>query len=247
MIDTVDTLLTFPKLIIAVDGYSSCGKSTTAKQVAAQLGYAYIDTGAMYRAVTLFFLCNDVDICNVVAVREALERIVISFKFEPVTGRNETYLNGKSVEDEIRKLYIANVVSKVSSLPDVRQAMVKLQHQMGERRGIVMDGRDIGTHVFPDAELKVFMTADPLIRAERRQAELLDKGHIVGLNEILNNIKQRDHDDTTRAVSPLRQAGDALLLDTSYVTVQEQIKWVRDRAVERINQLALVMSAEHAF
>ena len=239
-----DLLYSSPTLIIAVDGYSSCGKSTTAKQVAARLGYAYIDTGAMYRAVTLFFLRNGVELDDADGIRRALDSISISFRFDPVTGRNETYLNGDPVEGEIRMLYVANAVSKDSALPQVRQTKVTLQHQMGKKRGIVMDGRDIGTHVFPDAELKVFMTADPLIRAERRQAELLAKGTIVGLNEILENIKKRDHDDTTRAVSPLRRAHDSILLDTSYRTVDEQIEWVIQAARERMTQLKEKISLE---
>ncbi|GAB2526976.1 (d)CMP kinase [Spirosoma aerophilum] len=245
MIYTSNTLFTTPRLIIAVDGYSGCGKSTTAKQVAAQLEYAYIDTGAMYRAVTLYFLHNEIVLDDLTAVRDALMQIVISFNFDTATGRNETYLNGISVEDEIRKLYVANAVTRVSALPDVRQAMVKLQQQAGKKGGIVMDGRDIGTHVFPDADLKVFMTADPYIRAERRQAELLDKGNIVGLNEILDNIKKRDHDDTTRAISPLRRAEDAVLLDTSYITIREQVSQVVQLAMERINQSESVMSLDN--
>jgi CMP/dCMP kinase len=158
-----------PKIIIAVDGYSSCGKSTTAKGVAARLGYAYIDTGAMYRAVTLYFHQNHVSITNPKEVAIALENIKIDFRRNPETGRNETYLNGLNVEDEIRKLYIANMVSEVSAISDVRRALVAQQQRMGRNKGIVMDGRDIGTVVFPTAELKVFMTADPLVRAERRQ------------------------------------------------------------------------------
>lgn len=230
--------LTFdcPKLIIAVDGYSGCGKSTTAKQVAARLGYSYIDTGAMYRSVTLFLLQQNIAFTDFHAVQKALTQISISFKFNVITGRNETYLNGTNVEDEIRMLYVANSVSKVSALPDVRRTLVRLQHQMGEQRGIVMDGRDIGTQVFPDAELKIFMTADALIRAQRRQVELVDKGQAVALEEILDNIKKRDHDDTTRAVSPLRRADDALLLDTSYTTIDEQIDWVIQMAAERMQQ-----------
>lgn len=234
--------MAMPTLIIAVDGYSSCGKSTTAKQVAARLGYAYIDTGAMYRTVTLYFLQNAVSLHDLSAIGQALDQITISFKFDAVTGRNETYLNGRCVEDEIRELYIANAVSKVSALPDVRQAMVRLQHQMGKKRGIVMDGRDIGTHVFPDAELKVFMTADPLIRAQRRQAELQEKGQVVGLSEVLENIESRDQADTTRAVSPLRRAEDALLLDTSGLTISDQIDWVVQLATERIHQLKETLS-----
>jgi cytidylate kinase len=212
------------KIIIAVDGYSSCGKSTTAKGVAARLGYAYIDTGAMYRAVTLYFHQNHVSITNPKEVAIALENIKIDFRRNPETGRNETYLNGLNVEDEIRKLYIANMVSEVSAISDVRRALVAQQQRMGRNKGIVMDGRDIGTVVFPTAELKVFMTADPLVRAERRQIELLAKGDMLDVQEILANISHRDHIDTTRADSPLRQAEDAILIDTTGMTLDGQIQ-----------------------
>ncbi len=212
------------KIIIAVDGYSSCGKSTTAKGVAAQLGYAYIDTGAMYRAVTLYFYQNHVSLTNPKEVTKALENIKIDFRRDPKTGRNETYLNGHNVEDEIRKLYIANMVSEVSAISDVRRAMVAQQQRMGRNKGIVMDGRDIGTVVFPAAELKVFMTADPHVRAERRQIELLAKGDMLDVQEILTNIQHRDHIDTTRADSPLRKAADAILIDTTGMTLDGQIQ-----------------------
>jgi cytidylate kinase len=223
-----------PKIIIAVDGHSSCGKSTTAKQVATQLGYTYIDTGAMYRAVTLYFLQHKVLLSDFNSVYNALANISVSLEFNARSSRNETYLNGVNVEDEIRNLYVANSVSKVSALPEVRRVITKQQVDMGKKRGIVMDGRDIGTHVFPDAELKVFMTADPLVRAQRRQAELIGKGQVVNLDEIIENIKCRDHDDTTRVVSPLRQADDALLLDTSFTTIDEQIDWIVGKAYEKI-------------
>lgn len=225
-----------PKIIIAVDGYSSCGKSTTAKGVAAYLGYAYIDTGAMYRAVTLYFRTNHVSLTNPKEISKALENIKIDFRRNPETGRNETYLNGLNVEDEIRKLYIANWVSEVSAVSDVRRAMVAQQQRMGKTRGVVMDGRDIGTVVFPDAELKVFMTAEPEIRAERRQVELLAKGEMLDLEDILQNIKKRDHIDTTRNDSPLRQASDAIPVDTSFMTLDEQIDLVTQLADERISR-----------
>ena len=224
------------KIIVAVDGYSSCGKSTTAKGVAARLGYAYIDTGAMYRAVTLYFQQNHVSCTNPHEVVKALENIKISFRHNPETGRNETYLNGANVEDEIRKLYIANQVSEVSAISEVRRAMVAQQQQMARKRGVVMDGRDIGTVVFPDAELKVFMTADPLIRAQRRQIELLAKGDMLDTEEILENIKKRDRIDTTRLDSPLRQAEDALLIDTSLMTLDGQIEQLWRLAQEKIAQ-----------
>ncbi len=235
--DAPDVSIIMPKIIIAIDGYSSCGKSTTAKQVAARLGYVFIDTGAMYRAVTLFFLQNHVQITSRKSVVEALDKISISFNYNAKTGRNETCLNGLNVEEEIRKLYIANSVSEVSALPEVRKAMVAQQQKMGRKKGIVMDGRDIGTKVFPEAELKIFMTADTFIRAQRRQIELLAKGEMVGLDEIRENIAKRDHIDTTRAESPLRQAEDALLLDTSYMTIDEQVEWVIQLVDQKIASL----------
>lgn len=210
------------KIIIAIDGYSSCGKSTTAKAVAKHLGFAYIDTGAMYRAVTLYFLQNHVSFHNPKDILRALDQISIEFR-RSEEGRNETYMNGLNVEDEIRKLYIANQVSEVSAIAEVRHAMVDQQRRMGRKRNVVMDGRDIGTVVFPDAELKVFMTAEPLIRAQRRQQELFDKGDVLGLEEILQNLQKRDLIDTTRAESPLRQAEGAILVDTSFMTLDEQV------------------------
>jgi len=229
--------LDMSKIIVAVDGYSSCGKSTTAKGVAARLGYAYIDTGAMYRAVTLYFQQNHVSYTNPREVAKALEKIKISFRHNAETGRSETYLNGANVEDEIRKLYIANQVSEVSAISEVRRAMVAQQQQMGRKRGVVMDGRDIGTVVFPDAELKVFMTAEPLIRAQRRQIELFAKGDMLDTEEILENIKKRDSIDTTRLDSPLRQADDALLIDTSLMTLEGQIEQLWQLAQEKIAQI----------
>ena len=225
------------KIVIAVDGYSSCGKSTTAKGVAAYLGYAYIDTGAMYRAVTLYFLRNHVAYTNPREIIKALENIKVDFRRNPETARNETYLNGLNVEDEIRKLYIANQVSEVSAISLVRRAMVSQQQRMGKGRGVVMDGRDIGTVVFPDAELKVFMTAEPLIRAQRRQIELLAKGDMLDLDDILENLKKRDHIDTTRADSPLRQAEDAILIDTSLMTLDGQIEQLTELARKKICDL----------
>lgn len=213
------------KIIIAIDGYSSCGKSSTAKLVASQLGFTYIDTGAMYRAVTLYFHQNHVALTNPKEIAKALSQVTIEFR-RSEDGANETFLNGLNVEKEIRKLYIANLVSEVSAIGAVRHAMVDQQRKMGKRRGLVMDGRDIGTVVFPDAELKVFMTAEPSIRAQRRQQELLEKGEVLGLQEILDNIEKRDLIDTTRAESPLRQAEDAVLLDTSFMTLDEQVEQI---------------------
>ena len=225
------------KIIIAVDGYSSCGKSTTAKAVAARMGYAYIDTGAMYRAVSLYFHQNHVTYTNPREVTEALEKLHVSFHFSEKTNRNETCLNGLNVEKEIRKMYISNMVSEVSTIVPVRRAMVAQQQRMGRKRGVVMDGRDIGTKVFPDAEVKVFMTADTFIRAKRRQVELLEKGELVNLDEIVRNLEKRDHIDSTRSESPLSQATDAVLLDTSFMMIDEQVEWMIELADRRIAEL----------
>ncbi|NDK55192.1 (d)CMP kinase [Pontibacter fetidus] len=222
------------KIVIALDGHSSCGKSTTAKQVAAELGYAYIDTGAMYRAVTLYFLDHHVALTNPKDVSDALKNIDITFHYNPKTQRNETYLNGLNVEDEIRKMYISNQVSEVSVVPAVRHAMVAQQQKMGKRRGVVMDGRDIGTAVFPDAEVKIFMTADVDTRARRRQQELLVKKQLVNLNEIKENLQKRDLIDSTRAESPLRRADDAHLLDTSHMTIDEQVEFVMNKVASKL-------------
>nr|WP_230679825.1 (d)CMP kinase [Pontibacter sp. 172403-2] len=222
------------KIVIALDGHSSCGKSTTAKKVAAALGYAYIDTGAMYRAVTLYMLRHHVALTNPKEVCDALDNIDISFHYNPKTKRNETYLNGLNVEDEIRKMYISNQVSEVSVVPEVRHAMVAQQQKMGRKRGVVMDGRDIGTAVFPDAEVKVFMTADVDTRARRRQQELLEKNQLVNLDEIRENLQKRDHIDSTRKESPLRRAEDAALLDTSHMTIDEQVDFVIDKVTSKL-------------
>ncbi|MFN8356791.1 MAG: (d)CMP kinase [Spirosomataceae bacterium] len=226
-----------PKIIIALDGYSSCGKSTTARAVAAQLGYSYIDTGAMYRAVSLYFYQHYVSLTNPKEIQKALDDIHISFQWNPESSKNETFLNGLNVESEIRKMYIANMVSEVSAITVVRYAMVAQQQKMGKSKGVVMDGRDIGTKVFPTAELKIFMTAEPIIRAQRRQIELLEKGDAVDLDEILENIKKRDYIDTHREEGPLRQAEDAVLLDTSFMTLDEQAEFVVTLADQRIGEL----------
>ncbi|TXK51585.1 (d)CMP kinase [Pontibacter qinzhouensis] len=222
------------KIVIAIDGYSSCGKSTTAKRVAAELGYAYIDTGAMYRAVTLYFLQNHVSFTNPKEISKALDSIDVAFNYNPKVKRNEVYLNGLNVEDEIRKMYISNQVSEVSVLVEVRRAMVAQQQKMGRKRGVVMDGRDIGTAVFPDAEVKIFMTADVDTRAKRRQQELLEKKQLVNLNEIKENLEKRDLIDSTRAESPLRRAEDAYLLDTSYMIIDEQVEFVLDKVASKV-------------
>jgi CMP/dCMP kinase len=213
------------KIIIALDGFSSCGKSTTAKKVAKHLGYAYIDTGAMYRAVTLYFIQNHVSLTNDREVLCALEQIHIEFRRNEV-GQNQTFLNGINVEDEIRKLYVANLVSEVSAIVHVRRQMVSLQRKMGKKKGFVMDGRDIGTVVFPEADLKIYMTANPTVRAHRRQIELFDKGEVVDLADIIKNIQKRDIIDTTRSESPLRRADDAVLIDTTFMTLDEQVDQV---------------------
>lgn len=211
------------KIIIAIDGYSSCGKSTTAKRVAEILNYTYIDTGAMYRAVTKYFLDHYISLSNDKEIEKALANIQIEFRRNAESNKTETFLNGLNVENEIRKLYIANKVSEVSAIAAVRHAMVAQQRKMGKKKGVVMDGRDIGTVVFPDAELKVFMTADPLVRAQRRQIELMEKGDVLDLEDILANIQKRDLIDTTRAESPLRQAAGAVVVDTTFMTLDEQV------------------------
>lgn len=225
------------KIIIAIDGYSSCGKSTTAKAVAARMSYAYIDTGAMYRAVSLYFHQNNVSHTDPKAIASALDKLHVSFHFNEKTGRNETCLNNLNVEDEIRKMYISNMVSEVSIIVEVRRAMVAQQQRMARKRGVVMDGRDIGTKVFPDAEVKVFMTADTVIRAKRRQVELLEKGELVNLDDIVRNLEKRDHIDSTRTEGPLSQAADALLLDTSFMMIDEQVEWVVELADRHIAKL----------
>lgn len=221
------------KIVIAIDGYSACGKSTTAKEVARILGYRYIDSGAMYRAVTLYFLDKHIALTNSKEIARALDQITISFQVN-AKNRTETFLNGLSVEHEIRDMRISELVSPVSTIKEVRQAMVAQQRRMGREKGIVMDGRDIGTVVFPDAELKVFMTADVMIRAIRRQHELLERDTLVDLDEVIDNIRKRDHIDTTRAESPLRKAEDAITIDTTHITIDEQVEQVIRLAVSRM-------------
>lgn len=224
------------KIIIAIDGYSACGKSTTAKQVASILGYRYIDTGAMYRAVTLYFLDHHVSLTNPKEITKALSDIQVSFK---VNSRNisETFLNNLNVEKEIRKMKVSENVSQVSTLKEVREAMVEQQRRMGKERGVVMDGRDIGTVVFPGAELKLFMTADIMVRAYRRQQELLSQDRLVDLDTVLDNIRKRDEIDTHRAESPLKQATDAIVIDTTHITIEEQVDEVVRKAVSRLVSL----------
>lgn len=210
------------KIIIAIDGYSACGKSTTAKEVAQILGYRYIDSGAMYRAVTLYFLDHHIALTNPKEVLKAIDEIKISFIISS-KGISETFLNGISVEKKIRKMRISENVSQVSALKDVRVAMVAQQRKLGKDKGVVMDGRDIGTIVFPSAELKLFLTADILTRAFRRQRELLERDDMVDIDTIVANLNQRDQIDSTRKESPLVKAQDAVVIDTTHVTIDEQV------------------------
>jgi CMP/dCMP kinase len=220
------------KIVIAIDGYSACGKSTTAKQVAAVLGYRYIDTGAMYRAVTMYFQEHHVSLTNPKEIAKALKDIHITFKVNS-KKKSETYLNGLSVEKEIRSMRVSEMVSQVSTVKEVRTFLVEQQRRMGKEKGVVMDGRDIGTVVFPQAELKLFMTADMLVRAFRRQKELMEKKQLVDLDEVVENIIKRDHIDTTRAESPLRQAEDAVVIDTTNIAIDEQVDEVVRMAVSK--------------
>ncbi len=217
--------------IIAIDGFSSCGKSTVAKALAKELQFVFIDSGAMYRAVTLYFIRAKVDLDNVDSVRQALENIHIDFV---LNGQKvEILLNDEDVSEEIRLMYVSDLVSEVSAIKAVRQAMVAQQQKLGRRRNIVMDGRDIGTTVFPDADLKIFMTASPSVRAERRFAELTAKGETITMEEVRDNLAHRDHIDSTRQESPLRQAEDAIVLDNSDISQEEQLKIVIDAYNQR--------------
>jgi cytidylate kinase len=219
------------KMIIAIDGFSSCGKSTMAKSLARVLRYMYIDSGAMYRAVTLYALRNNwikngsPDIPSILG---GLHKISISFDYNQDEERNITYLCGENVEEEIRRLEVSENVSPVSTIPEVRQEMVVLQRKLGENKGIVMDGRDIGTVVFPHADIKIFMTADPEIRAQRRFKELTEKGIKISMEEVRENIARRDFIDQHREVSPLKKADDAIVFDNSYLTPQQQLNWALD-------------------
>lgn len=221
--------MTNHKIIVAIDGHSSCGKSTIAKAVAVRFGYAFIDSGAMYRAVTLFALRHQLISEGTVKVQELinlLPEIQIEFRYNPEKQKSDTYLNDENVEDEIRQLLVSQNVSPVATIAEVRAAMVRLQQEMGKNKGIVMDGRDIGTVVFPEAELKLFVTASAEIRAQRRFDELTAKGEPVSYEEILQNVQERDRIDSTREASPLRKADDALVLDNSNMTREEQLEWV---------------------
>jgi cytidylate kinase len=228
------------KIVIAIDGYSACGKSTTAQTVAKRLEYLYIDTGAMYRAVTLYFHQHYINITNPKEVEKALSNINITFLKNPKTLENETYLNGLNVEGEIRKMYISENVSEVSALAAVRHNLVSQQRKLGKKKGVVMDGRDIGTVVFPGAELKIFMQADFQIRAERRQKELLESKQLQNLDQVIDNLKKRDHIDTTRKESPLRKADDAYIIDTTHITIEEQVEEILNLATSKMIEVEKV-------
>lgn len=226
------------KITIAIDGHSSCGKSTMAKDLAREIGYIYIDSGAMYRAVTYYCLQHDLfteDNVKLDELQAAMSDIHISFKLNEETGRPDTYLNGECIEGEIRGMAVSSRVSLIATIGFVREAMVALQQEMGKEKGIVMDGRDIGTTVFPDAELKVFVTASAEVRAQRRYDELRAKGDNASFESILENVKERDRIDSGRAVSPLRKADDAIELDNSLMTIPEQKAWLLEKFQLTIN------------
>lgn len=226
------------KITIAIDGYSSCGKSTMAKDLAKEIGYIYVDTGAMYRSVTLYALRHNlIDAEGKVKVAELekeMPNIHISFKFNQDTGRPDCYLNSELVEKEIRSLEVSSHVSPIAAVGFVREALVKQQQQMGEEKGIVMDGRDIGTTVFPNAELKIFVTASSDVRAQRRYDELKEKGMPADYDDIKKNVEERDYIDTHREVSPLRKADDAITLDNSEMTIPEQKQWLLEQVLKKI-------------
>lgn len=226
------------KITIAIDGFSSCGKSTMAKDLARETGYIYIDSGAMYRAVTLY--CMENGLCKEEGIDEEglksrMKEICITFRLNPETGRPDTYLNGENVEQKIRTMEVSAHVSPVAALGFVREALVAQQQALGKEKGIVMDGRDIGTTVFPDAELKIFVTASPEIRAQRRYDELNAKGQKADYEEILANVKQRDYIDQHRDISPLRRAEDAILLDNSHLSIEQQKEWLYEQFQKATN------------
>ena len=227
------------KITIAIDGHSSCGKSTMAKYLARQMGYVYIDTGAMYRSVTLYAMQNGMidpqGNIDTQRLQAAMPDIHITFRYNPQRGRPDTYLNGKLVEDDIRTMQVSNHVSPIATLGFVRQAMVQQQRQMGQQGGVILDGRDIGTVVFPNAELKIFVTASPEIRAKRRYDELTAKGQAVDYQEILRNVQERDYIDSHREISPLTQAPDAIVLDNSDMTIPQQQAWLLKLTKEAVS------------
>ena len=227
------------KITIAIDGHSSCGKSTMAKDLARRIGYVYIDTGAMYRAVTLFAMRHNLIANGQVdagKLQEEMGNIHISLRLNPETQRPDTYLNGECVEREIRTMEVSRHVSLIAALPFVRSAMVEMQREMGKEKGVVMDGRDIGTVVFPHAELKIFVTASAEVRAQRRYDELTAKGEKCNYEEILENVKERDRIDSTRETSPLRQAEDAIVLDNTHMTIPEQENWLMEEYKKRTEE-----------
>ena len=227
------------KITIAIDGHSSCGKSTMAKDLARRIGYVYIDTGAMYRAVTLFAMRHNLIAngqVNAAKLQEEMGNIHISPRLNPETQRPDTYLNGECVEREIRTMEVSRHVSLIAALPFVRSAMVEMQREMGKEKGVVMDGRDIGTVVFPHAELKIFVTASAEVRAQRRYDELTAKGEKCNYEEILENVKERDRIDSTRETSPLRQAEDAIVLDNTHMTIPEQENWLMEEYKKRTEE-----------
>ena len=228
------------KITIAIDGFSSCGKSTMAKDLAREVGYIYVDTGAMYRSVTLYALRNgffaDDNSIDTEGLEKEMDNIKISFQLNPETGKPDTYLNGECVEKEIRSMEVSTRVSPIATLPFVRTALVAQQQRMGQDKGIVMDGRDIGTTVFPDAELKIYVTASAEVRAQRRFDELQAKGMPADFDDILKNVKERDYIDSHREVSPLRKADDALELDNSNMTIAEQKQWLMEQFNNAINK-----------
>lgn len=227
------------RITIAIDGHSSCGKSTMAKNLAREIGYVYVDTGAMYRCVTLYALRNGLFVADgkidEATLRQKMSDIHITFQFNAEKGRPDTYLNGELVEDKIRTMEVSNHVSPIATLAFVREAMVAQQQEMGQGGGVVMDGRDIGTVVFPNAELKIFVTASAEVRAQRRYDELKAKGMEADYADILKNVQERDYIDSHREVSPLKQAPDALLLDNSTMTIAEQQEWLMEQFQKTVN------------
>jgi CMP/dCMP kinase len=239
-------LVPVQKITIAIDGFSSCGKSTLARSLAQKLGYKYIDTGAMYRAVTLYALergyIDEHHNIQVKALLDDLPSLEIKFRVNETTHNSDVWLNGVNIEREIRTMRVSDVVSKVSAIKEVRKTMVAIQRKMGRKKGVVLDGRDIGTHVFPNAELKLFMTADPEVRAKRRQDEFSSKGQYFELEEIQESLKRRDHEDMTRKESPLIRAEDAVEIDNSDINKEEQLEYV----LKLISDLQLIPKEEHS-
>ncbi len=229
------------KIIIAIDGFSSCGKSTLAKQLAKELNYVFVDTGAMYRAITLFFLRNNIDTNNTEQINNALKNILLTFKYNIQKGSSDMYLNNENVELQIRDMPVTQNVSLVSTIKEVREFAVAQQQQMGKEKGIVMDGRDIGTTVFPDAELKIFVTANVDVRVDRRYKELIVTNPTITKEAIKENLLERDRIDSSRAVSPLKKADDAIELDNSFITREEQLaialQWAKEKMKENSLQL----------